>query len=64
MSLDCNCAAVIWEMQNYLDVNDCCHMISFEFESLLHNFYSTAKLVLLCGPIIIETTFPLSYNPF
>ena len=31
-------------MLNYLDANDCFRMISFEFESLSHNFYSTAKL--------------------
>ena len=32
-------------MQNYLDTNDCFHMISLEFEFLPSNFYSTAKLV-------------------
>ena len=37
--------ALIWEMQNYLALNDCFHTISSEFESFSHNFCSTAKLV-------------------
>ena len=39
-----------WEMLNYLDAND--QMICFEFESLSHNFYSTAKLMYFCGPTV------------
>ena len=34
--------ALIWEMQKYFDTNDCFLMISFEFKSLSHNFYSAA----------------------
>ena len=37
-------------MQNYFDTNDCFHTISFESESLSHNFFSASKLVYVLWP--------------
>ena len=37
--------ALVLGMRNHSDANDCFQTISFELESLSHNFYSVAKLV-------------------